>query len=144
MLISLDAWLAKTPTQQVVEWLAGFGSALDREDYDAALELFDEDICWRELAAHPKAQLRCHRLSFTRDRRALLGKSRVRAMLEATVPAAKPGRWQIDGEATECDGIVDAWFTFETSVSAGAGHLRLEDGQCWMLSTVTATDGVCC
>ena len=133
-----------TPTLQVAEWLAAFGAALDCADYHAAINLFDDDVCWRELAAHPKALLRCHRVSFTRNRRALSGKPSVRAMLEATVPAAKPGRWRIDGEATESDGIIDAWFTFETAVSAGVGQLRLEAGKCWMLSTVTATDGVCC
>ena len=133
-----------TPTQQIVAWLAAFESALERADYDAALDLFDDDACWRELAAHPKALLRCHRVSFTKNRRTISGKAGIRTMLEATVPAAKPGGWRVDGEAIECDGITDAWFTFETAVSAGAGHVRLEAGKCWMLSTVTATDGVCC
>ena len=133
-----------TPTGQVADWLAAFGAALDCGDYDAAIALFDDDACWRELSAHPKALLRCHRVSFTPSRNALSGKQRIRTMLEATVPAAKPGRWHIDGEATEFDGITDAWFTFETTVSAGVGHLRLEAGRCWLIGTVTATDGVCC
>ena len=133
-----------TPTQQAAAWLAEFGAALNRADYDAAVDLFDDDICWRELTANPKALLRCRRVSFMPDRRALSGKCSIRAMLEATSPAAKPGRWRIDGAATQSDGIVDAWFTFETVVSAGVGHLRLEAGKCWMMSTVTATDGVCC
>lgn len=133
-----------TPTQQAAEWLAAFGAALDRTDYDAAIDLFDDDICWRELTAHPKALLRCDRVSFTRDRKALSGKPGIRTMLEATVPAAQPGAWRIDGEATESDGIIDAWFTFETAVYASAGHLRLEAGKCWMLSTVSAMAVACC
>lgn len=133
-----------TPMRQVAEWLAAFGGALDRADYDAAIAMFEDDALWRQLTAHPKALLRCHRVSFTPDRRALSGKPSIKAMLEATVIAAKPAGWQVDGDATESDGIVDAWFTFETAVSAGVGHIRLEGGKCWMLSTVTATDGVCC
>jgi putative flavoprotein involved in K+ transport len=133
-----------TPTDQVAAWLVAFGSALDRADYETAMAMFDDDACWRQLAAHPKALLRCHRVSFRQDRSALRGKSHIKAMLEATVQAARPGAWRVDGTATECDGIVDAWFTFETTVSAGVGQIRLEEGKCWMLSTVTATDGVCC
>lgn len=133
-----------TPTQQVSEWLAAFGAALDRADYDAAIEMFNDDSHWRELAVHPKSLLRCHRVSFTRNSKTLSGKQSIKAMLEATVPAAKPGRWRSDGEATESDGITEAWFTFETIVSVGTGHIRLEAGKCWILSTMTATDGVCC
>jgi putative flavoprotein involved in K+ transport len=133
-----------TPVQQVNEWLSAFGSALDRADFDTAIEMFEDDAFWRQLTAHPKALLRCHRVSFTPDRRALCGKPSIKAMLESTVNAAKPGGWQVDGAATESDGIVDAWFTFETAVSEGVGHIRLEAGKCWILSTVTATDGVCC
>ena len=65
-------------------------------------------------------------------------------MLEATVAAARPCGWRIDGTAKEADGIVSAWFTFQTTVSIGAGYLRLEDGLCWSIGTVTATGGVCC
>jgi putative flavoprotein involved in K+ transport len=133
-----------TPTQQVSEWLEAFGGALDRRDFNAAIEFFDEDCCWCQLGAHSKSLLRCHRISFTRDRNAIAGKQNIKAMLEATVPSAKPGRWRIDGEATESDGITDAWFSFETVVSVGTGYLRIEAGKCWILSTGTANDGVCC
>jgi putative flavoprotein involved in K+ transport len=134
----------RPPTQQVSEWLEAFGAALDRADYDAAIDLFDDEACWRQLPAHPKALLRCRRVTFVRNKQELSGKPGIRLMLETTVPAARPSGWHIDGEATETDGIIDAWFTFATTVSAGVGHLRLEAGKCWMLSTVTATDGVCC
>ena len=144
MEITLAGVAMITPTQQVTAWLAALGNALDRADFDAAVDLFDDDAAWRQLAAHPKALLRCHRVSFRTDRQAITGKAAIRAMLEATVAAAKPGRWEVDGPATESDGIVNAWFTFVTSDSPGIGHVRLEGGKCWMLSTVTATDGVCC
>jgi putative flavoprotein involved in K+ transport len=133
-----------SPTGQAAEWLAAFGASLECADYDAAIALFADDAHWSQLPAHPKSLLRCHRISFMPDRRAILGKLGIRAMLEATVDAARPRRWQVDGDATETDGIVDAWFTFETTVSLGVGQVRLESGRCWMLRTVTASDGICC
>ena len=30
-------------TQQVSEWLSSFGTALDRADYDAAVQMFEEE-----------------------------------------------------------------------------------------------------
>ena len=38
-------------TQQVSEWLSSFGAALDRADYDAALQMFEEECYWRDLVA---------------------------------------------------------------------------------------------
>ena len=38
-------------TQQVSEWLSSFGAALDRADYDAALQMFEEESYWRDLVA---------------------------------------------------------------------------------------------
>lgn len=133
-----------SPNQQAAQWLAAFAAALEGANWDGALALFDDEVRWRQLSSTSKALLRCHRAAFTQDRKALAGKSSIRAMLVATVPAAKPARWCIDGEASESDGIVDAWFTFETTVSPGLGHLRLEHGKCWVLSTLTGTDGLCC
>ena len=133
-----------SPDAQVTAWLRNFEGALEGGDLDAALALFDDEVCWRELSGHPKSLLRCHRISFAPNRRALSGKAAVRTMLEATVRAARPRCWRIDGAAQDADGIVSAWFTFETTVSVGAGYLRLEDGRCWSMGTVTATGGICC
>jgi putative flavoprotein involved in K+ transport len=65
----------------------------------------------------------------------LEGKENIRAMLEATVPEAKPGQWRIEGDANLDSGLIDGWFTFETAVSRGKGHIRLKDGKCWTLLT---------
>jgi putative flavoprotein involved in K+ transport len=41
----------------------------------------------------------------------------------------------IDGEASETNGVTEAWFTFETGVARGKGLVRLKDGKCWTLLT---------
>src|ERR1700730_3750134 len=92
-------------TQQVSEWLSNFGTALDRADFDAAVEMFREESYWRDL------------LSFTWNIKNVEGKENIKAMLEATVPGARPGQWLIEGDATRENDIVSSWFTFETEVS---------------------------
>jgi putative flavoprotein involved in K+ transport len=48
----------------------------------------------------------------------------------------------IEGEAAEAGGIVEGWFTFETRVGRGRGHVRLQDGKAWtLLTTLTALKG---
>ena len=41
----------------------------------------------------------------------------------------------IEGDANLDSGVIDSWFTFETAVSRGKGHIRLKDGKCWTLLT---------
>ena len=108
-------------TQQVSEWLSDLGTALDRADFDAAVQMFEEDSYWRDL------------VSLTWNIKTLEGKENIKAMLEATVPDAKPGQWRIEGDATSDNGLINSWFTFETAVSRGKGHIRLKDGKCWTL-----------
>ncbi len=63
-------------------------------------------------------------------------------MLKATLAETQPRGWQLEGEATEADGVTDAWFTFETAVARGRGHIRLKDGLCWtLLTTMTELKG---
>lgn len=114
---------SSSPTQKVSEWLSRFGSALDRQDWSAATELFGNECYWRDLIA------------FTWNIKTLEGKDEIHAMLAATISDLKPGRWQIVGEATEENGTVAGWFTFETANSRGKGYLRLKDGRCWTLLT---------
>ena len=56
-------------------------------------------------------------------------------MLRATLAEIKPRHFLIEGEAAEADGVTDSWFTFETELARGSGHLRLRGGQCWTLLT---------
>ena len=110
-------------TPKVSEWLANFSAALDRLDFDGAVRLFADESYWRDL------------VSFTWNIKTAEGKEEIKAMLEATVPAAKPGRWRIEGDAALDNGVISSWFSFETTVARGKGHLRLIDGKCLTLLT---------
>ena len=112
-----------TPTQQASQWLADFAAALGRRDIDAALALFAPESYWRDL------------VTFTWNIKTLESQAQIRAMLEATLDRVQPSNWAIEGEASEIGGVVEAWFSFETGVARGRGHLRLKDGLCWTLLT---------
>ena len=58
-------------------------------------------------------------------------------MLIAKLPDAWPGGWLLDGDAIKADGVLEGWFTFETSASRGKEHVRLKGGHCWTLFTCT-------
>ncbi|SCK62155.1 putative flavoprotein involved in K+ transport [Variovorax sp. HW608] len=122
--------LSVHPTQIASAWLADFNAALERQDIDAAVALFDADSYWRDLVA------------FTWNIRTQEGPEAIRAMLNARLADTKPTSFALEGEATEADGIVDAWFTFETAVARGRGHLRLRSGKAWtLLTTMTELKG---
>jgi putative flavoprotein involved in K+ transport len=122
--------LSVHPTQIASAWLADFNAALERQDIDAAVALFDAGSYWRDLVA------------FTWNIRTQEGPDAIRAMLGARLADTKPTGFAVEGEATEADGIVDAWFTFETAVARGRGHLRLRSGKAWtLLTTMTELKG---
>ena len=115
---------------QAERWLRLFGEALVRNDIDAAASMFDADCYWRDV------------VSFTWNIKTCEGRDEIRAMLAATLAATKPAGWALRGDAIENGGATEAWFTFETSVARGKGHLRLRDGKCWtLLTTVQALKG---
>jgi putative flavoprotein involved in K+ transport len=118
------------PTQQVSEWLSDFRAALDRADFDAAVNMFEEESYWRDL------------VSLTWNIKTLEGRENIKAMLEATVARAKPGQWGVEGDAASDNGVISSWLTFETAVSRGKGQIRLKDGKCWtLLTTMTELKG---
>jgi len=41
----------------------------------------------------------------------------------------RPAAFAIEGQASEADGVIDAWFSFETAVARGRGHLRLKNAR---------------
>ena len=112
-----------SPTDRVSKWLAAFSKALTDNDIDAAAACFAEDCHWRDLVA------------FTWNIKTVEGRDAIKDMLSATLKSTKPDSWKVDGEATEADGITDAWLTFETATGHGRGHVRLNDGGCWTLLT---------
>ncbi len=121
---------ASSPTQQVSEWLSRFGTALDRQDWSAAADLFGDECYWRDL------------VSFTWNIKTLEGNDEIQALLAATIADVQPGHWQIAGEATDENGVTAGWFTFETAVVRGKGYVRLKAGKCWtLLTTMTELKG---
>lgn len=111
------------PTQTAAEWLEKFADAMAGGDAAAAANLFAEESYWRDLVI------------FTWNIKTMEGRDSIRAMLDTRLGEVKPGGWNLDGEANEVDGVVDAWINFDTAVACGRGHLRLRDGQCWTLLT---------
>ena len=122
--------LSTHPTQIAGAWLADFTSALESNDVDAAIALFEPECYWRDLVA------------FTWNIRTQEGPEAIRAMLTARLVETKPTAFAVEGEATEAGGVVEAWFTFETAVARGRGHLRLRGGRAWtLLTTMTELKG---
>ena len=112
---------------QVDEWLQAFETALAAGDSAAAAEMFGEDGYWRDLVA------------FTWNIKTVEGPAGVRDMLDHTLAHTKPRGWHTVEPATEADGVTEGWFTFETEVGRGRGHLRLKDGKAWtLLTTLTS------
>jgi putative flavoprotein involved in K+ transport len=67
-------------------------------------------------------------VAFTWNIRTQEGHDAMRDMLAARQAETGASNFQLEGEATEADGVTDAWFTFETGWR-GRGHLRLNQRQ---------------
>ena len=112
-----------TPTQRVQQWLDGFSETLRSSDPGQAAELFETGGLWRDL------------VTMTWNIKTLEGQDSIRDMLEHTAEQVRPDNWQVAEEATELDGVTEAWITFETKDALGKGHVRLRDGAAWTLLT---------
>ena len=80
---------------------------------------------------------------FTWNIKTMEGRDAIRAMLDATRRTDEAQRTgQIEGEATEAGGVTEAWFSFETALARGRGHIRLKGDKCWtLLTTMTELKG---
>lgn len=112
-----------TPTQDVRQWLSEFEAALTTRDIQRVMGLFGEECYWRDL------------VTFTWNLKTLEGQEAIQSMLNTTLAETQPHHWRLDGEASEADGVTEAWITFETRVAHGKGFLRLKSGKCWTLLT---------
>ncbi|NCV58089.1 MAG: nuclear transport factor 2 family protein, partial [Betaproteobacteria bacterium] len=122
--------LSTHPTQLASAWLAEFGTNLEQGLIDAAVAQFADDGNWRDL------------VSFTWNIRTQEGPAAIRAMLEARLDDVQPRHFTLEGEASQADGVTEAWFTFETRLARGRGHLRLINGRAWtMLTTMVELKG---
>ncbi|MER9304806.1 NAD(P)/FAD-dependent oxidoreductase [Mesorhizobium sp. M0496] len=111
------------PSKQAAAWLESLAQALETGDAAAASNLFVDDCYWRDL------------LTFTWNITTMEGREAIAGMLAATLATAKPTAWRLTGEATSDEGIIEAWFSFETAVASGEGIMRLRDGRCRTLFT---------
>jgi putative flavoprotein involved in K+ transport len=124
--------LDKAPNKRVADFLEVFGAALSAGDIETAVSQFQDDCYWRDLVA------------FTWNIRTMEGKDQVRDMLDQQLAQTQPSNWAVaKGEdATEANGIVEGWITFETNVARGFGHVRLKNGRVWtLLTTMTELKG---
>ena len=117
--------LDKAPNSQVSSVLSRLDEALTKSDIEAAVALFQDDCYWRDL------------VTFTWNIRTMEGKDAILDMLKAQLGNVKPSNWMLaEGEdATEEDGVITGWFSFETGVARGFGHIRLKEGLIWTLLT---------
>ncbi|WP_417517361.1 flavin-containing monooxygenase [Marinobacter sp.] len=112
-----------TPTERVQQWLDGFNEVLQSDDPGRAAQLFEKDGFWRDLIA------------MTWNIKTMEGQDSIRDMLEQTSERTCPCNWRVAEDATEQDGVTEAWITFETKDALGKGHIRLRDGAAWTLLT---------
>jgi putative flavoprotein involved in K+ transport len=104
-------------------WLQRLESALRHQDLPAASALFAAESYWRDL------------VSFTWNIRTMEGRDAIAAMLSAVLETVKPGSFALQGSPERKGDTIEAWFTFETAVARGEGHLRLKDGLGYTLLT---------
>ena len=107
----------------VSRWLEKFDGCLARGDLEGIAKLFGEECYWRDFVA------------FTWTLKTFEGPGEVRAMLAATLGAAKPTALTPLACPAGGNGVEEGWFGFETAVGRGVGHVRLRDGRCWTLLT---------
>ncbi|WP_353187627.1 NAD(P)/FAD-dependent oxidoreductase [Pseudomonas sp.] len=113
----------QSPTAQLAAWVERLGGRLAQRDVDGTLELFAEECHWRDL------------LLFSWNLVTLEGKPAIRDMLETRLEQTRPERWQLEGEATLSDGVLEGWMSLETDSARGKGYVRLKEGLCWTLLT---------
>src|ERR1700727_1351716 len=113
------------PNARIAAFLGKFDAALAAGDIDAVVGMFAAESYWRDLVA------------FTWNIKTMEGRDQVHDMLEHCLKRVKPRDWRIaEGEiATETDGVLESWISFETEIARGCGLIRIKDGAIWTLLT---------
>ena len=108
-------------------WLAGFARALDERDIERVTGMFATESYWRDLIA------------FSWNITTAEHRDGVADLLGATLERVAPSGFAREEDADDADGVVTAWFRFETAIGRGRGLVRLvaEDGadRAWTLLT---------
>jgi putative flavoprotein involved in K+ transport len=109
----------QTAADPAASWLAGFEEALRARDVARAAGMFAATSFWRDL------------VSFTWNITTVEGPAGVTQLLTETLDRTDPRSFAVEESPEEADGVVTAWFTFETAVGRGRGLVRLvqEDGE---------------
>jgi len=120
--------LEDSPHTRIDTALAKLGKALETNDIDAAVNLFQADCYWRDLVA------------FTWNIHTMEGHGQIRDMLSRQLAAIRPQHLRQDEKepASTSDGITEGWFEFETDRARCYGHIRLKNGLIWTLLTTMA------
>ncbi|TDP94922.1 NAD(P)/FAD-dependent oxidoreductase [Labedaea rhizosphaerae] len=107
-----------TASARADDWLNSFADALRSGDVDRAAGMFAAESYWRDLIA------------FSWNITTVEHPDGVRDLLGATLARTAPDDFEREDEAEAADGVVTAWFRFETAVGRGRGLVRLiaEDG----------------
>lgn len=115
-----------SPTLLAQTWLEKLAAKLSSATPTDAADLFEKTGFWRDL------------IVFTWNIKTLEGRDAISHMIAATIDNARPCNWKVEGDATEADGVIEAWITFETGVAKGRAYVRLRNGLAWtFLSTMT-------
>jgi putative flavoprotein involved in K+ transport len=120
-----DEMLDATPQAHAASFLSKFERALSARDIEAVARMFAPECYWRDLVA------------FTWNIKTLESRDQVADMLHARLADAKPHNFALAEHetVTEADGVTEAWFTFETEIGRGYGHMRLKKEGIWTLLT---------
>ena len=106
---------ANASSSATADWLARFAATLKQGDAAGTAALFSDGSYWRDLVA------------FTWNIVTLEGRAAIADMLTARLSAVRPESFRA--------GDRDGWFTFETALGRGTGHLRLKDEKASTLFT---------
>ncbi len=112
-----------SPQGRISTWLAKFNDALEKQDADGLAGLFAETCYWRDLIA------------LTWNIKTFEGRDAILQMAQSQLAKINPRNFEIDGDATEADGVVEAWLRFETDTARGIGHLRMVGDEALTLFT---------
>ena len=106
---------AGSPQEKAQAWFDSFEAALRDRDVARAADHFAATSFWRDL------------ISFSWNITTVENPDGVADLLEATLDRTDPGGFAVAEPPDEADGVVTAWFDFETAVGRGRGLARLVD-----------------